>query len=402
MHCAGLMRTLLVRGRICALLVATLPALAAAQEVRPLERIPARPPTTETRGILTEPDFIERAAIFFDRRLGNGELIGGWHYGLGDLIPGAGFPSVGVGYRRWYGDGFALADASGAISWRGYKNAQARLEFPNLARSRFVAGAQVRVQDYPDIAYFGEGPATTEADRSEYHLKSANVVGYAIYRPARWLGIGGNVGWLNPSIESRSEPSFTHAGASIIADTRDFAGHPASGGVYRVAATDFSDRDTGAFDFMRYEAEAAQFLPLAGSRVVLALHGLLVASDAGDTVPFYLQPSLGGHKSLRGYPEYRFHDRNMLLVNVETRIAMMTHVDAALFMDAGNVAPRVGDLDLSKRSYGAGLRLHSRRQTFVRVDAARSDEGWRFMLRLDDPLNLARLARRTAPAPFVH
>lgn len=398
------MRRLLDRARLSAILLAAsaLPSLVAAQEVRPLERIPPRPPTSEPQGILREPGLIERASIFFDRRLGNGDLTEGWYYGLGDLVPGAGWPSAGAGYRKWYGDGRALADGSAAISWRGYKSAQARLEFPALGRSRFLAGAQVRLQDFPDLAYFGEGPDTSTASRSEYHLKSANIAGYATFRPVRWLGIGGDVGWLNPSIESRGEPSFRHAGASIIADTRDFAGHPTSGGVYRVAAADFSDRDTGTFSFRRYEAEAAQFLPLAGSRAVLALHGWLVASEAGIAVPFYLQPSLGGHNSLRGYPEYRFHDRNMLLVNIEARIAMMTHVDAALFMDAGNVAPRVDDLDLAKRSYGVGFRLHSRRQTFLRVDAARGDEGWRFVLRLDDPLNLARLARRTAPAPFVH
>jgi hypothetical protein len=82
-------------------------------------------------------------------------------------------------------------------------------------------------------------------------------------------------------------------------------------------------------------------------------------------------------------------------------VAMMTHVDAAMFVDAGNVAARVGDLDLGKRSYGAGLRLHSRRQTFARLDVARGGEGWRVLFRLTDPLNLARLTRRSAPAPFV-
>ena len=404
MQLQQLMRFVLIRAVCAVFVVLGAGSSAAAQEVRPLERTSPRPPTTEPRGLVAEPDFIERAAVFFDRRMGNGELVEGWYFGQGDLIPGAGWPSIGATYRKWYGKDLAIADASAAISWRGYKNAQARLEFPALARGRFIAGTQLRLQDFPDVAYFGEGPGTTTADRSEYHLKSANIAGYAIFRPVRWLGIGANAGWLNPSIESRSEPSFTHAEAMIIADTRDFAGHPTSGGVYRVSAADFSDRDTGAFSFMRYEAEAAQFVPLAGSRVVIALHGWLVGSDPGDggAVPFYLQPSLGGHNSLRGYPEYRFHDRSMLLVNAEARIALTTHVDAALFMDAGNVAARVRDLDLSKRSYGAGLRLHSRRQTFLRVDAAHSPEGWRFLLRLDDPLNLARLTRRTAPAPFVH
>jgi hypothetical protein len=137
---------------------------------------------------------------------------------------------------------------------------------------------------------------------------------------------------------------------------------------------------------------------------VIALHGWLAASDAaeGGTVPFYLLPSLGGHNSLRSYPDYRFHDRNMVVVNAEARLAMMSHVDAAVFVDAGNVAPRVGDLNFDKRPVGAGLRLHTRRQTIVRLDVARGDEGWRALIRLTDPLSLSRLARRTAAVPFVH
>ena len=80
---------------------------------------------------------------------------------------------------------------------------------------------------------------------------------------------------------------------------------------------------------------------------------------------------------------------------------MMTHVDAAVFFDAGNIAPRLGDLSLDKRSYGAGVRLHTRRQTFARLDIARGGEGWRFVFRLTDPLDLSRLSRRTAAVPFV-
>jgi hypothetical protein len=79
----------------------------------------------------------------------------------------------------------------------------------------------------------------------------------------------------------------------------------------------------------------------------------------------------------------------------------MTHVDAAVFVDAGNVAARTADLNMNKRSYGAGLRLHAQRGTFARLDLARGGEGWRIMFKLTDPLNLARLTRRTAPAPFV-
>lgn len=377
-----------------------------AQEVRPLERTPPRPPSwaSEPQGLIPEPAAIERLMLMGDRRLGNGELISGFYIENGNMVPGAGWIAVGPGYRKWYGKGDVMTDASAAISWRGYKMAQARVELPTLMRSRFTVGGQFRWQDLPDVAYFGEGPNTTKADRTEFSLQSTNVVGYGIFRPVRWFGVGANAGWLKPTVNDLDEPSYLHTELSMTADTRDFAGHPTSGGLYRVAASNYADRDAGTSSFKRYDAEAAQFLPLAGGRFVIAAHGWLVRTDTDDdaTVPFYLQPSLGGGNSLRGYSNYRFHDRNSLLATVEGRLALMTHVDLAVFMDAGNVAARVSDLNLDKRSYGAGLRLHSRRQTFLRLDAARSDEGWRVLLRLDDPLNLARLAKRTAAAPFVH
>ena len=91
----------------------------------------------------------------------------------------------------------------------------------------------------------------------------------------------------------------------------------------------------------------------------------------------------------------------MLVANAELRVAMMTHVDLAFFADAGNVAPRVHELNLDKQSYGAGLRFHTRRQTFARVDVAHGREGWRVLFRLTDPFALNRLERRAAVVPFV-
>ena len=370
----------------------SLPQPAAAQELPP-------PPA---QGFLAEPDAIERAVLFVDRHLSSGDVTNGFHVETWNMIPGAGWISAGPGWRHWYDQDRVFVDTSASISWRGYKQAQARFELPRLANSRLAIGSQVRWQDFTKVAFYGEGPDTVEADRSEYRLRSTNLVGYATVRPLEWIGIGGLVGWLKPS-EPSSETTFMHSELSATADTRDFPGHPSSGGLYRAAMAHYSDRDAGVFSFRRYDAEAAHFVPVASSRVVFALHGWLVATDVGEgqTVPFYMQPGLGGHNSLRSYTDYRFHDRHMLVFNAETRIAMMTHVDAALFVDAGNVASRVADLDFAKRSYGAGLRLHNRRQTFARVDVARGGEGWQMLFRLTDPLNLSRLSRRTAPVPFV-
>jgi hypothetical protein len=382
---------------------------------------------SETQGLLAEPGLIERATIFGDRHFGNGELTNGFYMTAWNMIPGAGWISGGPGYRRWYSGDRLFLDASGAISWRGYKTAQARVELPRLLRSRLAVGAQARLQDFTQVSYFGEGSESVESSVSEYRLKSKNLVGYATLRPLESIGIDTHIGWLTPSIHPRAgtfkrerpdardvfagdmvfalreQPTFVHSGAAITSDTRDFPGHPTRGGLVHASVDHYSDRESDLFSFKRYEVEAAHFLPLGDSRVVIAAHGWLVTSDTGEgqSVPFYLQPGLGGQNSLRSYDDFRFHDRNLMLVTVEARLAMMTHVDAAVFVDAGNVASRVGDLNIDKRSYGAGLRLHSRRQTYARLDVARGDEGWRLVLRLTDPLNLARLSRRTAAVPFV-
>ena len=399
-------------------LVLSFPALARAKQTTP---------NSEPQGFLKEPLAIERLVVAADKRQKK-DLNNGYYIEFENMIPGAGWISAGPGYRKWFDKDVAIVDASAAISWRGYKMAQARVEMPKLLRSRLAVGSQVRLQDFTQVNYFGAGPESFEENESEYRLQSTNLVGYATFRPVQWLAIGTSVGWLKPSVEERGgffgkevfdtvdlfaddivfsqpdQPTFIHTEASVTADTRDYPGHPTNGGLYRAAAINYSDRDSGIFSFRRYEVEGARFIPLSDSRVVIGVHGLLAASDTGDgeAVPFYLQPSLGGHNSLRSFADYRFHDRNLLLLNVEGRVAMMTHVDAAVFLDAGNVAPRVGDLNFDKRSYGVGLRLHTRRSTFARLDLANGSEGWRVLFRLSDPLALSRLVRRTAAVPFVH
>ena len=411
------MRRLGVFSQLC-LAVALLSASAAPAR--------AQEPSGGPEGLLAEPAIIERAVIFVDRRQGNGEFTNGFYPNLWNMIPGAGWVSIGPGYRRWYAKDQVFVDASAGLSWRGYKTTQARLELPKLVRSRLAVGSQVAWHDFTQVNYYGEGSAAPLTNRSEYRIRSQNLAGYVRVKPVEWAGIGAQIGWLRPSILPRAgwfesdrpdtrelfpanpvfamadQPNFLQREISVSADTRDFPLHPARGGLYRAASASYTDSED-VFSFRRYEAQAAHFLPLAGSHVVLALHGWLVASDPGEgqVVPFYLQPSLGGHNTLRSYPDYRFHDRNLIVINAEGRIAAMAHVDAAVFFDAGNVAPRLGDLNLDKRSYGAGIRLHTRRQTFARLDVAHGGEGWRLVFRVTDPLDLSRLSRRLVAAPFV-
>src|SRR5262249_9816889 len=150
--------------------------------------------------------------------------------------------------------------------------------------------------------------------------------------------------------------------------------------------TGYNDRTYGKYSFERYEVEGAHYLPILDPNWVIGLHGWGVFSQTsgGNSVPFYLMPSLGGGNTLRGYHDYRFHDRNMEVFNVESRWGLFTHLDAAVFFDTGKVAPRAGDLDFNhmKRSYGFGFRVHNRQSTIVRMDIGHSVEGWRIFFKL--------------------
>jgi outer membrane protein assembly factor BamA len=387
------------------LCVCAVPCGASAQQGPPV------PDIGEPQGFIAEPDALTRAVLFADRHLGKGDLTNGWYVDFGKMIPGAGWLSAGPGYRTWFGPDTMLLDGSAAYSWNGYKSMQARMVLPKFANSRLALGTQVRWVDFNAIDYFGVGPDTTEDALTQFGIRATHVVAHATLRPSRWFDIDAEIGVLSPTLTESplfrdspgpGQPTFIPTQLSLTVDTRNFREHPTSGVLLRASGAHYDDRDSGAFTHRRYEGEAAGFLPMFGERAVLALHGMVVTTprDSGS-VPFYLLPSLGGANSLRSFADYRFHDRNLAVMNAELRLAMMTHVDLAFFADAGNVAARIQDLDLAKRSYGAGVRLHTRRQTVARLDAATGAEGWRVLFRLTDPLAFTRLERRAAVVPSV-
>jgi hypothetical protein len=374
------------------------------------DTLPVPDGQNEPQGFIPEPDPITRAALFADRHFGKGDLNNGFYFDFGKMVPGAGWLSVGPGYRQWFGKDAMLLDGSAGISWNGYRTAQARMVLPKLAKSRIALGTQVRWVDFGEIDYFGIGPDTLESSLTTFGVSATHVVGHVTLRPARWFDIDGEIGLLSTSLKDQGpgpvaatdHPNFVPTQVAMTIDTRNFREHPTSGVLLRGAAARYDDRDTGTYTHTRYEGQAAGFVPMFGERVVLALHGQLVATPLEDgNVPFFMMPALGGATSLRSFADYRFHDRSTLLAQAELRLALMTHVDLAFFADAGNVAPRVEDLNLDKQSFGAGLRLHTRRTTFARLDVANGAEGWRVLFRLTDPLAFTRVERRAMAVPSL-
>jgi len=415
---------------VAAILAAPDPA-ALAQGTKP-SGLPSGWIATTPDGLIAEPAVLRKLANASDGiRNIDGEGSDGPYADFGNVITGGGWISAGPGYRRHVLDGLAVVDVSAVVSWNLYRAAQGRFELPHVAHDRLLVGAQVMYQDLLHVNYFGLGNDSFKSDRSGYRLNNTDVLGYATVRAATWLSVSGRFGWIHqPDLSTMTgrnvtypntidlftdssapgigtqPPSFLHGDVSVAADWRDNTGHPTNGGLYRAAAAAYSDRDAGAYSFRRYEVEASQFVPLFTKKWILALHGWEVFSDTtrGHLVPFYLMPSLGGQNTLRGYYDYRFHDTNMQSFNAESRWALFSHMDAAVFVDAGKVAPRAGDLDFKdlKTSYGAGLRVHNATSTLGRLDIGHSTEGWRVFFKISDPFKRSTPASgRSAVIPFV-
>jgi hypothetical protein len=293
------------RGRYNLTMVALLsigivPTTVTAQPFIPAAAAPAQAVQDQTPydGFFPEPRLVRKAIswatdVFHD---GASAPADGFYPETGNMVTGSGWISGGPGYRRRLLNRQALFETSAAISWRFYKMAQARLEFTELANGHVAVGTQAMWRDLTQVQYFGLGPDSDAERRSQYRLRTGNIVAYTRVRPQRWLTMTGEAGWLrrpslgettgsfnrdlpetsamfpdDPAVALAVQPNFLHGGAAIVADTRDQRAHPTRGGVYRAAWSTFRDQDSGVFRFHRYEAEAAHFVPLAGPRLGLII-----------------------------------------------------------------------------------------------------------------------------------
>ena len=90
----------------------------------------ASPPPLAPDGFIKEPLFLSSSIDFLIDKFGDGtgEPKSGFCPEFSNMITGAGWVSVGPGYRQYLNDDHLLLDTSAAVSWRFYKMVQARVE----------------------------------------------------------------------------------------------------------------------------------------------------------------------------------------------------------------------------------------------------------------------------------
>jgi outer membrane translocation and assembly module TamA len=268
-----------------------------------------------------------------------------------------------------------------------------------LFNSRFFLNFRTIQRNYAEEDYFGIGPSSDLAHRSNFRFDATDVgstVGLYLSRGLRFQIFGG---LLNssigpgqdkqlPSVEQvfrseqapglQQEPDYRYGGAALDFDYRDDPVNTTAGGYYRIGWTSFNDSKLSRFSFRQYATELRQYVPVFDSSRVLALRALslLTDSNASNQIPFFMMGALGGAESLRGFADARFRDRNLLLLNAEYRWTVFTQMDAVLFADAGKVFSKINQIGLNnlETSYGFGARFKSPKGPLVRVEFAFSHE----------------------------
>ena len=202
---------------------------------------------------------------------------------------------------------------------------------------------------------------------------------------SRHLSVGGGVSYLDIQTSAPNTPALELGDVTYITSTaraafdwRQPLGYSGTGGLYRLQFDDYRNRDGGRYSFRSVEAEVRQLIPLMRANWVVALRGLATVTDVDDTgaVPYFMLPSLGGGSTLRGYPNFRFRDRNRLLMTAELRWTPARFLDMAVFYDTGKVASRRQDLDFNdlRDSFGIGMRVIALKGYALGLEVARSRE----------------------------
>jgi hypothetical protein len=374
----------------------------------------------------TEPGFVERTMLTLSNERLMDRLFDprhGFFVRVGLPVEGASF-AAGPAWRasdpgRHY---TFTASAVGSISreWLGELSLSIRDALPQLGRNRFFADLSLSRSGRVENEFWGMGNSSSNDVKTSFRLAQTVAGGTFGVRLMPWLHVAGTADYFSPDVKAKQssrpiitdafddstapgltqQPAFFRSGFWVDLDYRDtmppsrtarrldpvpIAGS-ARGGRYQFRLDAYDDRDSDRYSFRKTTIDLQQFVPLLYGHRVFAFRALAIMTDTsnGHEVPFYLSPTYGGLNVGRGYPTFRFRDRDMLALQGEYRYLINGLINGAIFVDSGQVAPRVGDFGWSrfKTTYGTGVRFGNLGGAALRFDLAFGGDGPTFVFGL--------------------
>lgn len=306
-------------------------------------------------------------------------------------------------------------DASAAVSVGGYQFYHVRFgNIPPLMSPAPLLGpmllqdsdpwfgyVDVRYHDFRDETFFGPGGDSSREAEVDFRHQRAGYTAITGYRLSGNVIASARVGFSQNRVGARGDETeaapraaesllrrggwtdFVEVATSLELDFRDVSRNARRGGYVALSLARFDDTNSDLFRFTRIGVEGQGFVPLGSPQRTLAIRGQLSSdqADTGHRVPFYLQRTLGGNSTLRGFDDFRFRGDNAMHLSVEYRWDPSLYWGFSVFWDTGKVFRSFDDgfdLDGLENSFGIGTRLQTPGSTIFRIQVARSREGTRF------------------------
>lgn len=333
----------------------------------------------------------------------------GFGVSFGNTMPGSGF-TLGPSYTRslWENKLILRADAKAGIN-QSY-GGRVELSFPRLFTERTFLTFSTQFRNISEMPYYGSGPDSEKTGRSNYRLEDTNLEvrpGIRIFKGlsagaiGSYLAVNTGPGHASRFISAEEQydsaatpgidrqTNYWRGGGFVEYDWRDRAYYPTRGGKYSAQYVRYLDKQLGAYSFLRLDLDAAQYIPMFNGTRVFALHGAssLTTAGNGQAVPYYVQPTLGGSNTLRGYRLNRFYGDNSVMVNGEYRWFCSPALDMAVFADAGKVFQRWEQWNLHnlESDVGFSLRFKGREGSpAFSIDTGFSHEGFQIWFRVNN------------------
>jgi hypothetical protein len=354
---------------------------------------------------------------------------------LGSILPGSSLAAgAGLERDRLFGT-FVGASFDAAWSIRGYHRYVARVGrlkgrehrtalspadaaitevFNDNSLLAFGTSLFVEAEHriFPRVDFFGLGQQSEVGGRSDFRVNGSSVDVVFQWQRNAHFGVSARAGTLDLRVGpgtnhgvSNTEDRYTEAeapglhaaeryrvqGGAATVDFRDRAHLTSSGtflgvALWHAGGVDAADPSAG---WTRLTTDIRGFLPIAGPAHVLALHGIVSTrlDSAEVPTPFYLQPTLGGSDTLRGFGSYRLRGEALWTATAEYRWRPHRWIEVAPFLDIGAVAHSWGGLSDAGATAtpGIGLRATTSSRVIGRLDVAGGRDGTRAVVTLSTP-----------------
>ena len=234
--------------------------------------------------------------------------------------------------------------------------------------------------DLPRLPYYGLGNGASLASRALYGLTETEVstnldvpipFGFALSGELDGLWFAPDPSTLFDSTYDETSAPGLHAQTTYIRPRLSVAWrYPREETLYGFstsAAVAYGFYETlggGAYSFGRLDTRWNVHVGLDRDQLLGSVHfaGRLVLSDpyAGNRVPFYLQPTLGGgdihdENLLRSYRNYRFREPNLVAYEISYERRILDPLGIRVFAELGKVGRQASDLGFEGLKSSVGL-----------------------------------------------